>query len=100
MPIELPPIRSPPPALYRPTIKEEGNGTDEHRNAATSFGLGFPENPILVDLDGEDGYTESEPGSAQHPILIEDRNDTPQHLRVTEDPALELGRPCFAGRTH
>lgn len=67
------------PALDRPTIDEEGDGRDGHRNAAMAFGLGSPENPILVDLDGDEGYTESEPGSEQHPILIEDRDDIPQH---------------------
>jgi hypothetical protein len=90
MPIEL------PPAFDRPTTREEGVGVktrDGHTNTTTSPTLGSPENPILVDQDGEEGCTESEPGSAQYPILIEDRDDPPQH----DDTALESDSKPGAG---
>jgi hypothetical protein len=64
MPIDLHPIRFSLPAVDRATIKKEGHARDGHGNTATSFGLGFPENPILIDLDGEEGNTEFESGSA------------------------------------
>jgi hypothetical protein len=72
-------MRSPPPVFDWP-ITEEGEGSetrDGHGNSATSFGLGSPENPILVDLNSEEGDIESRPGFAQYPILIRDRDDTP-----------------------
>src|SRR5947209_3215701 len=63
-----------PTASLCPTIEEDGEDDkveDKHGDAVASFGLGSPENLILVDPD-EEGYTEPEPASAQHPILIED----------------------------
>ena len=79
MPIELSSMPSPPPVFDQPTVDEKDDGRDGHGNAGMAFGLGSPENPILVDLDRDEGRTESEPRSAQHPILIEDRDDTSQH---------------------
>jgi hypothetical protein len=64
VPIELPPMRSPPPAFSQGAI-DDGNAT-------TLSGLGSPENPILIDMDCEEGDTDSDLGSVQHPILIED----------------------------
>jgi hypothetical protein len=64
MPIELSPALSPRPAFDRPIIDEEGDGRDGHGNAAITFKLDSSENPILVNLDGDEEYTESEPGSA------------------------------------
>jgi hypothetical protein len=100
MPIEFPFMRFPPPAFDRSTIEKEGDGTDEHGNTAISFKLGFPENPIVVDLDGENGYTESGPGSAQHPILID---ETPRHdntmLKSDREPSDGTGPALLHGLT-
>jgi hypothetical protein len=74
------PTRSPPPTFGRPTIEEDGGRKDRHNNAKTSSGLGFWEIPIPIDLACEETKTESELGSAQHPILIEDRDVLPQLL--------------------
>jgi hypothetical protein len=49
-------------------------GMSRHR-----LGLGLQKNPILVDGDDGEGYTESEPRSAPYRILSEDRYDMPQH---------------------
>lgn len=94
IPIELSPTQSTPPAFDRLTIEEESGGRDRHGSTGTSFGLGSLENPILIDLDSEEGYTESKLGSAQH------LNTIIPSLRVTTDPALLPGLPCFAARIH
>jgi hypothetical protein len=69
----------------------------------TSFGLRSPENPILIDEDDkEEGYTESEPQSAQYPIISDDRDDMPQHdntvLENDSRPSVRPCRSCFATR--
>lgn len=78
-PIKIPLTHSPPPALDRPMTEEVEEGCEtgnEHANATTSFGLGSSENPILIDVDHEGG--DSQPGSAQHPILIEGQDAVSQ----------------------
>jgi hypothetical protein len=57
IPLELPPMRSPPPT-FDWSITEEGEGSEtrnEHTNTTASSGLGSPENPILIDIDCEEG---------------------------------------------
>jgi hypothetical protein len=103
MPIELPPMLSPPPTFDRPIIEKKGDGKNGHGNAATAFRLKSPKNPILVDLDGENECTESEPGSVQHPSLIEDRDDTPQdhdtELESDSGPSAGTGLALLRGST-
>jgi hypothetical protein len=101
VPIEPLPTRSPPPAFDWSTIEEDGGRRDGHGNTTTSFGLGSPENPTIIDINCEEGDTESEPGSAQCPILIED----PDALPESEDTKLEIGsgssarhEPAFVSR--
>jgi hypothetical protein len=74
------------PTFDRLTIEEDSSRRDGHGNFTTLFGLGSPENPILIDQDDEEeeGYTESGPQSAQYPILSDDRDDMPQHDNVLE----------------
>jgi hypothetical protein len=67
------------------------------------LGLNLQKNPILVDLDGENECTESEPGSVQHPSLIEDRDDTPQdhdtELESDSGPSAGIGLALLRGST-
>jgi hypothetical protein len=95
------PLRSllrgpPPPTSDRPTIEEDGDRKDGHGNVATSFGLGSPGNPILIDRDDE-GYTKSKPGSAQYHVLIEDPDDMlPHDNTVPESDSRPSARPVQA----
>jgi len=93
MSIGHPLTRSPPPAFDRSTIEEEGDGRDKHGSAATAFELGSPENPIVVDAGGDEGCIGSKPGSAHCPIVIDERDNTPQH----EDAELDSGPGIRAG---
>jgi hypothetical protein len=72
-----------------------------HNNARTLSGLGSPENPILIGLDCEDADTQSEFGSAQHPILIEDRDILPRsddtELESDSGPSSEGEPALFRG---
>jgi hypothetical protein len=57
--LELPPMRSPPPT-FEWSITEKGEGSEtrnEHTNTTASSGLGSPENPILLDIDCEEGIS-------------------------------------------
>jgi hypothetical protein len=47
---------------------------------------GFPENPILIDINCEKWDTESEPGSAQCPILIEYLDALPESEETSIEP--------------
>lgn len=82
----------------RPTIKEDGSRRDGYGNVTTLFGVGSLENPILIDQDDE-GYTESKPESTQYPIVIEDRDEIPQHNNtVLESGSRPSTRPVQALR--
>jgi hypothetical protein len=87
--------RSSPPAFDRPTIEEDGDRKDRYNNVKTSSGLGPLENPIFI---GEEADTESEFGSAQYPILIEDRGALPRsddiELESDSGPSSE-GEPAL-----
>jgi hypothetical protein len=52
--IELPPMWPLPSASDRPNIEEYGGRRDGHGIVATSFRLGSPENPIVIDGDDEE----------------------------------------------
>jgi hypothetical protein len=68
-------MRSPPPTFDWSITEEgeDGETGDEHTNSTALSRLRSPENPILIDIDCEEGDIESQLGSAQYPILIRDR---------------------------
>ena len=72
MPIEPLSTRSPPLAFDRSIIEKDGDRRSGHANASSSSGLGSPESPFPIDIDGQAWDPESELGSAEHPILIQD----------------------------
>jgi hypothetical protein len=90
-------MRSTPPT-FDWSITEEGEGSEtgnEHTNHTASSRLGSPENPILIDIDCEEGDIEPQLGSAQHPILIRDRDAPPQSDDT--EPKSDSGPSAGAG---